>query len=771
MSGQESMLLYLALLLALGASLFSAYLFVEMKKRLSLGESTRSKYIEQLHGEVDSLKREHAHLNETVIRFRSQSLAGISETINEREKELGLALKESVDDTIKRDLGQLSKEMDLALEAVIERLIRLEKVEAPYDGRADIQAVGRRVEQLESGAARVKDLKALGAAQVIDRFLASVEDPAERFKCLLASFDSVSDSATLGKLAVAYPSKNSWIILKELSEHGVVSEVAGWALIAGARLAVAGGDEKLGLHLYQGARHSFITCGGNHDGLWAVNTALSRLTDGTLSDGYTRDAMANLFALKTNIPQSNAPLQLAEFYQREDRLEVATVLLMTISELHLELDTLAYQASLRVIQSLGQILLAQYQSKVKYLAGDTPFAFLSGCLSALRTIYGRCPSLERESKVGLLLAMLFIARAGRDNEAAIYAGGMLLDLCQAQDPDMTEAMADSFADKIFSLAPSIYESILSSLDALELTRKRRTMPLLERLTAAFLDINSLTRASSCGAKLVDCALETYGDAAAETVNPIVILALVYRRMQRFDLVEECYRQILEIQYKVYSSESEEIVETLINLSDVCRLQNDIGEAEIFLESAIETGEELIRIDKSSDKLVTLLNRARTLKDFAAASDSGGPTDPTDQDSSFGSDVTASHTVAVPGTINNGLSFTSEAEVDPPALENNAIAEPEHEHTEVHETASEKVDDNQKSDQAVEKEGQDYFVADEYSNDNLAALADDEASSESFNQSNDDLSEEPAEDSVHEIIEDTDLLEVEEKEEAQVHQVY
>ena len=622
MSAQDSLLLHASIALAGFASILSVYLWFELKSKAVGGEAVRSKNSDHLSGEVAALKREQVQLSETVSRFRAQSLAGISETINEREKELGLTLKQSLEQTVTNEFDQVKTEFNMALDVIMGRLGHLEEsledeVEEVYDGRTDMALVTRRLEQLESGAARSRDLKLLSAGQVIDRFLASLDDPEERFKCVLASFDSVSDTATMGKLAVAYPNKNSWIILKELSDHGVVSEVAGWALIAGARLSAASGDEKLALHLYQGARQSFITCGGNNDGLWAVNTALGRLTEGSIADGYHRDAMANLFALKSNIAQSTAPLQLAQFYQREDRLEVAATLLITVAELYLELDTLAYQASIRVIQSLGQVLLARYQAKTKNLADEQSFAFLSDALDSLRAIYGRCPSLEREPKVGMLLAILSLARTARDGEAAIFAGGLLMDQCQAQDPDLTEAMADDFAGKIFTLAPSIFETLLATLDSLELTRKRRTMPLLDRLTAAFLDINSLTRASSCGAKLVDCALDTFGDGAAETVGPIITLAMVYRRMQRLDLVEECYRQILEIQYKVYSSESEEIVETMVNLSDICRLQNNAGEAEIFLDSAIETGEELVRREKSSDKLVALLNRARAVKGVTA----------------------------------------------------------------------------------------------------------------------------------------------------------
>lgn len=623
MNGLENILLYVSLALAAAGLAFSTYLYIDQQKRQAFGENNRNKSMDQLNNEIASLKREHAHLTETVSRFRAQSLAGITEAINEREKELGLSLKESLDDAYKADLALVTRELDLALEAIVERLGRLEKMEprdAAYDARADLAILGRKIDQVEAmstGFATAKDLKNLASAQVIDRFLNALDDPEERFKCLLASFDSISDNATLGKLAVAYPGKNSWIILKELSDHGVVSDVAAWAMVAGARLCAARGDQKMAAHLYHGARHSFITCGGNQDGLWVVNTALSKLSEGAAAESHSQDAMANIFALKSNSPQSAAPLQLAEFYQKEDRPEVAAILLTVVSEIYYELDSLAYQACLRVVSSLGQSLLNFYQGRSKSAGSDFSFDFLSGSLPQLKGIYGRCPSLDREAKAGLLLAILYLSRTARDGDSALLAGSTLMDLCQPQGPDHSEAMADDFAGRLFTLAPSVFESILSTLDSLELTRKKQSMPLLDRLTAAFMDINSLTRASSCGAKLVDCALESYGDASAETVGPIVTLAAIYRRMERLDLVEECFRQVLEIQYKVYSSESEEIVETMLSLSETCRAQNDVGEADIFLESAIETAEELSSSGKGSDKLTALLSRARSVRDSAA----------------------------------------------------------------------------------------------------------------------------------------------------------
>jgi hypothetical protein len=42
-----------------------------------------------------------------------------------------------------------------------------------------------------------------------------------------------------------------------------------------------------------------------------------------------------------------------------------------------------------------------------------------------------------------------------------------------------------------------------------------------------------------------------------------------------------------MQYKIYPSEHEDMIETLLNLAHICRLQKDEGEAEIFLETAME----------------------------------------------------------------------------------------------------------------------------------------------------------------------------------------
>jgi len=129
--------------------------------------------------------------------------------------------------------------------------------------------------------------------------------------------------------------------------------------------------------------------------------------------------------------------------------------------------------------------------------------------------------------------------------------------------------------------------ILATVDELHLSRKANGMPMLKRLIGIFMAVNNHNKAASAGAKLVDASLDLHGDASLETVVPINILADVYKAMGRYDLAEECYRQILEIQYKVYPSEHEEMVDVLLNLAQVCKLQKDVGEAEIFLESAVE----------------------------------------------------------------------------------------------------------------------------------------------------------------------------------------
>jgi tetratricopeptide (TPR) repeat protein len=202
--------------------------------------------------------------------------------------------------------------------------------------------------------------------------------------------------------------------------------------------------------------------------------------------------------------------------------------------------------------------------------GNDTIIFLDNALAAKMPL----PDADKQA---LQLCLLRLCERDKDEDRALTVAKNLLD-------DGVRLAVDSENKERFNF---VAVEILATVDELHLSRKPHGMPMLKRLIGIFMAVNNHNKAASAGAKLVDASLDMYGDASLETVVPINILADVYKAMGRYDLAEECYRQILEIQYKVYPSEHEEMVDVLLNLAQVCKLQKDVGEAEIFLESAVE----------------------------------------------------------------------------------------------------------------------------------------------------------------------------------------
>lgn len=526
-----------------------------------------------VNNELSMVKHEFALLSEMVHRFRAQSLAGISENMKEKEEAIKVALRGE----ITREINSVTQEFDRALSSII---TRVDQRQDQYASRLDELTFAQKP-QADNSVIEPK-VNALAHASVVNRFLASLEDPADRRKCLLASIDSVGEVATLGKLAVAYPAPNSWLILKELADHGVVSDVAGWALVAGAEMSFARGDLRRAEELYQAARLSFSAVGGGmHGGLYIICIGLARvLAQGErapLAEALRQEAQTHLQFLSETQPAELAitAVQLAEFYLGESRYECAAVLFRKILELAAGVYADFYQSEgcLRLWNGFGRALFVltgatDKRDQLLFLDADT-MDFIDKALNGL--------PLSREYRDGLLLCMLRLAEREKEPPYALSAIKRLFD--------------DSFAvpqnEEDRARYDHLASEVLHVIDEMGLSRKKGGMPVLRRLVGIFGSLGNHAKAASAGAKLVDAALDIYGDASPETVAPIQLLADVYMGMERYDLCEECYRQILEMQYKIYTEEHEDMMDTLLSLAHICRLQKDDGEAEIFLETALE----------------------------------------------------------------------------------------------------------------------------------------------------------------------------------------
>ncbi len=581
----------IACALGAGSLIVAVWGYVTLRQRLDFPteRGRNSVNTNQINADIANLKREFAMLSETVHRFRAQSLAGITENMAEKEE----AIKKALSEDMHKELEAATDEFDKALSAIVGTL---EQKQEDLASRLDNFKAAPPAAEVAAPIARDLQLEAkvsgLASASVIDRFLASLEDVSDRRKCLLASLESVQDTVTFGKLAVAYPCANSWLILKELADRGVVSDIAGWALIAGAELTAskgalfyAGAEE-----LYQAARLSFSNASSNspglanREGLYVIASGLARLLAhgerAALSDMLKQEAASHLRILIDSKPTTMAlpAVQLAEFYLNEERFDCASILFRQV----IDLATQVFPESIYNGDSAGRLWhgLALALSNLAdrtgvereifaYFGNDT-IAFLDKALAAKMPL----PDADKQA---MQLCLLRLCERDHEDERALTVAKNLLD-------DGVRLAVDSENKERFNF---IAIEILATVDELHLSLKENGMLMLKRLIGIFMAVNNHNKAASAGAKLVDASLDLHGDASLETVVPINILADVYKAMGRYDLAEECYRQILEIQYKVYPSEHEEMVDVLLNLAQVCKLQKDVGEAEIFLESAVE----------------------------------------------------------------------------------------------------------------------------------------------------------------------------------------
>lgn len=615
------------LVISAGAAGFAIFVYMSLSRRIDLSSPSRSRSHNQNMAEIASLKRELALLSDTVTRVRTQNSLGSAEGLAEQER----VLKESINADVKREIGNLSNYFDKAIKQVVERFDRrqtellrdLESISQIGPLRDEINRikieVGQALSNIVVPQGQAPDLSAIHRTTVHDRFIASLENSEDRRKCIIASLDSVLDIPTLGKLAVAYPSVNSWLMLQELADHGVVSDIAGWALLAGAELSRAKDDLPLAEKLYQSARLSFSIGGTeDHEGLYFVSQGLASVLNQT---GREEVALALLASANNNLAmmQSNSKAaepakackSLADYYLEDERHSCAAILYMRVLNIceilggHEALADQSWNGLARCLRSIVMNSAAKPAAEREYFRyfGRDVVTFLSRGLN-------RPDSLVKEDseKEGILLCMLRLCERDKDTSNALATIVSLMH--------QVEASRVSKDHKSF-----LASEVLYSLDDMGLSKKAVGLPILKQLVEIFSRSGNANKAASAGAKLVDVSLDLFGDASLETVGPIELLARVYRSMERYDLAEECYRQILEVQYKVYPSEHENMIDVLLNLAETCLIQHDDGEGEIFMESAQEMANHLLTEDEgpeAQEKLSRINERVNSLKSLMPA---------------------------------------------------------------------------------------------------------------------------------------------------------
>ena len=180
-------------------------------------------------------------------------------------------------------------------------------------------------------------------------------------------------------------------------------------------------------------------------------------------------------------------------------------------------------------------------------------------------------------------------------QSALTAGSALWGEFGEKTVELLNALADLWNKQArYAEAEQIYRKILANQESNSDIGAGKTYTKLG-------DILSLQKryeeAESFLKKALDSAETSSSSAEGQEVLPaLMVLASLYMTTGRYKDAEPCYKRILEIKYKLYGENSQEIISSLCHLGELYNLQNNFAESEVFLETALETAQHLYSHD-------------------------------------------------------------------------------------------------------------------------------------------------------------------------------
>jgi tetratricopeptide (TPR) repeat protein len=153
-------------------------------------------------------------------------------------------------------------------------------------------------------------------------------------------------------------------------------------------------------------------------------------------------------------------------------------------------------------------------------------------------------------------------------------------------------------------------------------KSRETAVRLERAGMACLRVGVHSNAAAAFGKAIDLLTKDKGADAVELASPYINLGNCYKRMQKLEDAERCYREALRLQEKCDPDNSEQLSIILLNLGVTCAESGRDAEAEKYyhqvLRLRVETlGRNHWRVGNTYNNLA---NCRRRLRDFQGAED-------------------------------------------------------------------------------------------------------------------------------------------------------
>jgi len=191
----------------------------------------------------------------------------------------------------------------------------------------------------------------------------------------------------------------------------------------------------------------------------------------------------------------------------------------------------------------------------------------------------------------LLLRSEALRKMGRRDEALQSAVHALACFCRVRNTGTRLATLDQTGAILLEM--NFERRAIPVLEAaLALGQRAEAQPLktalrLERIGMAYLRVGLHANSVAAFGKTVDILTRQKGPDAAVLASPYINLGNGYKRMQRLDDAERCYREALRIQQTSGKKDSEQLSIPLLNLGVVCAETGREEEAEKYYHQVLE----------------------------------------------------------------------------------------------------------------------------------------------------------------------------------------
>ncbi|MEZ4542851.1 MAG: tetratricopeptide repeat protein [Cyanobacteriota/Melainabacteria group bacterium] len=146
----------------------------------------------------------------------------------------------------------------------------------------------------------------------------------------------------------------------------------------------------------------------------------------------------------------------------------------------------------------------------------------------------------------------------------------------------------------------MYQQCLTSMEKLKNLRKRR-LHHSQNSASCCPYMEDYEKSEAAMRRAIRITELLFDEDHPETLILLMQLSHLLLKGGKYQEAENICKRVLEMRYKILGNEHADIVETLVELYKICKLQENETEAEIYQESAVDMADSLYGKDSSECK--------------------------------------------------------------------------------------------------------------------------------------------------------------------------